>query len=275
MSQIPNPGSASASAPFSSASSPMLPAGARRQAQQRRIALVMWLRNMHGWIGLWGAILGLIFGIAGIWLNHRAVLKLPLAQQRINAQLALPEPPPASAQEMAAWLQKELGQASGPNSMRTEPSRPVAWTDKSSRGGRGERGGHAAEPSAAADSPAAAAPTPAPAASPPAPLMQPERWVFNFGGPDAIVQAEYWRGNRSVGVTTTQNGFVATLTNLHKGVGMPVAWILLVDTLAGSMIFLSISGVLLWMLTHRRRQVGLAIFGTSLAVTLGLALSQI
>jgi len=33
--------------------------------------------------------------------------------------------------------------------------------------------------------------------------------------------------------------------------------------------------VILWMLTHRRRAVGLAIFGSSLALTLGLALAQL
>ncbi|MDM0031678.1 PepSY-associated TM helix domain-containing protein [Variovorax sp. J22P271] len=222
-------------------SSNALAAGRRAQALQRRAAAVQWIRKTHGWIGLWGAILGLLFGTAGIWLNHRAVLKLPLAQQRASAQLALPEPPPASAAEMAVWLQAALDQSRAPNSMRTEPARPVAWGEK----------GHAD------------------------PLMQPERWTFNFGGPDAIVQAEYWRGNRSVGVTTTQNGFVATLTNMHKGTGMSVGWILLVDTLAGSLIFLSISGVILWMLTHRRRAVGLAIFGSSVALTVGLALAQL
>jgi len=222
-------------------SSNALAAGGRVQALQRRATAVQWIRKTHGWIGLWGAILGLLFGTAGIWLNHRAVLKLPMAQQRANAQLALPEPPPASAAEMAVWLQAALDQDRPPNSVRTEPARPVAW---------GEKGK-------------------------PDTLMQPERWTFNFGGPDAIVQADYWRGNRSVGVTTTQNGFVATLTNMHKGTGMSVGWILLVDTLAGSLIFLSISGVILWMLTHRRRAVGLAIFGTSVALTLGLALAQV
>ena len=67
------------------------------------------------------------------------------------------------------------------------------------------------------------------------------------------MQVEYWVGNKSVGVRTTENGFVATLTNLHKGVGMPVPWILLIDTLAGSLIFLSISGAILWWETNRRR----------------------
>ncbi|HEY2257224.1 MAG TPA: PepSY-associated TM helix domain-containing protein [Variovorax sp.] len=250
MNTTPHPSTAAAGAAFTA----NIPAAARRQTLQRRTLIVQWIRNTHGWIGLWGAVLGLLFGVAGIWLNHRAVLKLPLAQQRINAQLALPDPAPANTQEMAAWLQTALAQAAPPNSMRVEPAKPVPWADKG-------QGGHATE---GADG-----------AAPKVPLLQPERWLFNFGGPHALVQAEYWRGNRSVGVTTTQNGFVATLTNLHKGVGMPVAWILLVDTLAGSMIFLSISGVALWMLTHRRRKVGLAIFGTSVVVTLGLALSQL
>lgn len=226
----------------------------RLRSRQRRTALVQWIRKTHGWIGLWGAILGLIFGTAGVWLNHRAVLKLQMAQQRLNAQLALPDPAPASAEEMAAWLQTTLGQSGPPNTVRIEPAKPVAWTEK-------DKHARVSAPDASAPSGSA--------------LMQPERWVFSYGGPDAIVQAEYWRGNRSVGVTTTSNGFVATLANLHKGVGMPIAWILLVDTLAGSLVFLSISGVALWMLTHRRRRVGLVIFGTSVALTFGLVFAQL
>src|SRR3954451_9951816 len=93
------------------------PLDERLRSRQRRTALVQWIRKTHGWIGLWGAILGLIFGTAGVWLNHRAVLKLPMAQQRANAQLSLPDPAPASAKEMAAWLQTALGQSGPPNSM--------------------------------------------------------------------------------------------------------------------------------------------------------------
>ncbi len=52
---------------------------------------------------------------------------------------------------------------------------------------------------------------------------------------------------------------------------MPVPWILLIDTLAGGMIFLSISGAILWWETHRRRMVGIAIFAVSVAVTVALA----
>ncbi len=193
---------------------------------------IYWLRTSHGWIGLWGAVLGLLFGFSGIWLNHRNILKLPVAHVKSNAQIALPNPIPANTQEMNVWLQKTLASSIPANLVRVEPAKPLPW---------GER------------------------------AMQPERWLFNFGGPDTQVQAEYWRGNQSVAITTTANGAIATLTNFHKGTGMTVPWILLVDTLAGSMIFLSISGVLLWVQTNRRRAIGASIFTVSSSLALVLA----
>jgi hypothetical protein len=218
-------------------------AALRNHRINRRLAFVRWVRRTHGWFGLWGAVLGLLMGFSGIWLNHRSVLKLELpGQQQIIAQLALPEPRPATIDALAAWLQQTLNLDRGANNLRVERARAVAWAEK---GGEGR------------------------------PLMQPERWTLAFGGPDRIIQVEYWVGNRSVGVRTTENGLIATLTNLHKGVGMPVPWILLIDSLAGSLIFLSLSGVLLWWETHRRRLVGLAIFGVSVAVTVAIALSPL
>jgi hypothetical protein len=211
--------------------------------QQRRTQVVRWLRTMHGWFGLWGAVLGLMMGFSGIWLNHRNVLKLPQAQERSRAQLTLPDPAPATPEAMAAWLQEALRQDTLPTNTRVEPARAVAWADKSDKS--------------------------APA------LTQPAHWTFNFASPREMVQVEYWQGNRSVGVTTTSNGLIATLTNLHKGTGMPVAWILLIDTLAGSLIFLSLSGVSLWLLTHRRRTLGLSLFGLSMATLLTLALTNL
>lgn len=225
---------------------------------------VRWVRKSHGWVGLWGAVFGLIFGFSGFWLNHRAVLKLPpMAQQRTNAQLALPDPPPTSADAMRAWLQFSLGLTGTANSVRIEPSKPVPWKEKAKA---------AEKPDALATADKASVP---PTASNEASLVQPERWVFNFGGPNEIVQADYWRGNRSVGVTTTANGLVATLTNMHKGTGMTALWILLIDTWAGSLIFLSLSGVILWVQTNRRRAAGVAIFSTALLAILALTLTRL
>lgn len=212
----------------------------------RRAALLYWLRRTHGWFGLWGALFGLLLGTSGVWLNHRATMKLELPSQRVaNAQLALPDPAPRTAQELAVWLQQALKLDKAAFNVRVERARPVPWLERGGAewGGGGER-----------------------------PLQQPERWLINLGGPDRVIQAEYWVGNRSVGLRTTENGFIATLTSLHKGTAMPVPWILLVDTVAGSLIFLSLSGALLWWMTNRRRRLGLAILGASVSVTVGLAL---
>lgn len=209
----------------------------------RRIAFTRWVRRTHGWFGLWGAALGLLMGVSGVWLNHRAVLKLPLPnQQQINAELQLPEPRPSTIGAMATWLQEALHLDRGPTSTRVERARPLGWTQR----GADDR-----------------------------PLMQPERWALQFGGPDRLIQAEYWVGNGSVRIRTVQNGFIATLTNLHKGVAMPVAWILLVDSLAGCLIFLSLSGLVLWWETNRRRVVGLVLFGASVATTMAIVTWQL
>lgn len=214
----------------------------------RRLAFVRWVRRTHGWFGLWGALLGLMAGTSGIWLNHRSVMKLELPdQQQSSTQLAMPDPRPATADAMAAWLQDVLKVDRPANNIRVERSRPVPWAERGGpdRSGEGK------------------------------PAMQPERWTFVFGGPNKVIQVEYWVGNRSAGVRMTQNGFIATLTNLHKGTTMPAPWILLIDTLAGAMIFLSISGAILWWETHRRRLAGIVIFGISVAVTAALAMSPL
>lgn len=223
-------------------------AGAQRaRHHNRRADMVRWLRKTHGWFGLWGAALGLMFGFSGIWLNHRAILKLPpVAQQRSNTQISLPEALPADPESLARWLQREL-EMDRPPSVRVERAKPVPWAPKANNGSHDG----AAQP-----------------------LMQPERWTFRFGSPQSSIMVEAWAGNRSVSVHRLDNGVIATLMNLHKGVGMNAAWILLIDTLAGSLIFLSLSGVLLWVQTNRRRTVGTTILVISVVALLGLALPR-
>jgi hypothetical protein len=207
-------------------------------APSRRAIFLKWLRKMHGWIGLWGAVLGLLFGCTGLLLNHRTVLRIPAAQaQESTVQVPLPRPAPANPQALAAWLKSALKLEPEPRRVLMEPARPVAWGDQA--------------------------------------VLQPARWSASFTSPSANVQAEYWVGNSYVTVKRSDNNVFATLTNLHKGVGMGVGWILLVDTLAGSIILLSLSGVLLWALTNRRRAIGVAIGTVSLLAAGSLALAAL
>lgn len=186
---------------------------------------LLWLRKMHGWIGLWGAALGLLFGLTGILMNHRTVMKIPAATvQESSFELALPQPAPASAQAMAEWLRGALSQEHAASRVKQEPSRPVAWGDTA--------------------------------------LHQPERWQISFNEPRSSLQVEYWAGNRSVSVRRSEHNLFGMLNNLHKGTGLGAGWVLLIDTLAGSIILLSLTGVTLWTQFNRRRLLGVAIFTT-------------
>ena len=210
-------------------------ADAMKKSRNRRANFIKWLRKLHGWIGLWGATLGLLFGGTGILLNHRAVMKIPAARvQETMLQVSLPNPAPVDAQAMANWLQQYLAFDRPATRVHSEPEKTVAWGDKE--------------------------------------LKQPAHWTMAFTSPKQNLQAEYWVGNNFVSVKRGDNNFFATLTNLHKGTGVGLGWVLLVDTLAGSIIFLSLTGVLLWTLLNRRRMIGAGIGLASLALVVALAL---
>lgn len=204
------------------------------RAAERRATIIRWLRKTHGWIGLWGAILGLLFGISGILLNHRAVMKFPGAEMRETSwQVRLPRPAPASGQAMGDWLQQELTLDEPATRVREEPPRTVAWGDKS--------------------------------------LKQPPHWTMSFSSARSNLQADYWVGNEFVSLRRNDANFLATLNNLHKGIGGGTAWVLLADTIGGAMILLSLTGVILWTQLNRRRVIGMLILVASITLTCVLA----
>ncbi|CAH1904992.1 putative transmembrane protein [Candidatus Nitrotoga sp. HW29] len=209
-----------------------------RDLRSRRAVFLKWLRKTHGWIGLWGAAIGLCFGVTGILLNHRTVLKIPAAQvQETMLQIPLPSPAPANSKEMASWLQKELMVDRPASRERSEPSKPVAWGDKT--------------------------------------LKQPAHWTITFSSPQANLQAEYWVGNAFVTVKRSDQNIFGTLNNLHKGNNVGIPWVLLADTLAGSIILLSLTGVILWTQLNRRRMLGFGIGLTSLTLLIGFAMQEL
>jgi uncharacterized protein len=207
-----------------------------RKNRSRRSTFLKWLRKVHGWVGLWGALLGLLFGVTGFLLNHRAPpLRISTGEPQVSQmQMPLPAEGLKSPRDLGVWLQRELKLDGKLARTRKEPSHPVGWGDKSA--------------------------------------VQPEQWSVMVASPSGNVQAEYWVGNNFVSVKRTDNTFLAMMTNLHKGVGLNVGWILLIDSFAGSIVLLSLTGVLLWTELNKRRTAGVVIVGVSLiaAIVCGL-----
>ncbi len=197
---------------------------AARRQRSRRATFIKWLRKVHGWVGLWGAVLGLMFGVTGFVMNHRAPpLKISPGAPRVSeVQMPLPVPAPKSPARLEAWLIKELKFDAGRTRVRKEAAQPVEWGDRS--------------------------------------VMQPEHWQITLlFKPGANVVADYWVGSQAISLKRSDNSLMTTLTNLHRGVGMNIFWVLLMDTIAGSMILLSLTGVLLWTELNKRRTIGVVL----------------
>lgn len=208
------------------------PASARPAVRKRsrRAVFLTWLRKTHLYVGLWGAALGLLFGVTGIILNHRAIMKIPVEKTvQKTVQLTLPDRGFDTPEELSAWLQRELSFAPATKPIvKKQPAQAVIWADRE--------------------------------------LRQPERWTIMMTRPERGVNAEYFLGNRFVKLDQVDATPIGTLTRLHMSIGVNAFWVLLSDTIAGGMILLSITGLLLWTQLHTVRTIAVM---TSVGALLG------
>jgi hypothetical protein len=206
--------------------------------QLSRGNFLRWLRNTHGWLGLWGAALGLLFGATGILLNHRQVMKLPYAQYETSQiELALPTNKLTSVEALSDWLQSTLQINKPPFKVDAEPAKEVVWN-----------GVH---------------------------VKQPPLWKVDFHTPQYSLAAEYWVGNEFVSVKRQDANVFAFMNRLHKGVGMNAGWILLVDSLAGALIMLSLTGVLLWTKMRKSRLLLSGLTGGSILLAVMFSMTSL
>jgi len=207
-------------------------------AHVSRARFLRWLRRVHGWMGLWGAVLGLLFGFTGFLLNHRAVMKIPALQmQQSQFQLALPAEKPTDAQAFARWMQQQFRLKQPASKVQDEPAKPIPWGDRT--------------------------------------LLQPAQWKAEFHTPQYSWSAEYWVGNHFASVKRQEVNALGFLMRLHKGVGMDKSWILLIDSLAGAMMLLAITGVLLWTKMRGSRLAVAGLCGTSLGLAVLFTLQSL
>ncbi|HEX4481278.1 MAG TPA: PepSY-associated TM helix domain-containing protein [Rudaea sp.] len=186
------------------------------------------VRQLHLWIGAWGAIAAILFGTTGFVQNHRATMKLPQGESvdLSKVELEVPEVARATPEALRDWLRND--QHIPIDNFRAQP------------GGPAEMGGQR--------------------------LKQAGRWMFNGGNARVTWSADYVPGNATVQVRNTEQSFMATLLRLHKGVGGGIAWILLTDTFALSMVLLGITGIVMWARGRNARQMIFSIFAAALLI---------
>jgi hypothetical protein len=187
----------------------------------RRGSILKWLKRVHAWLGLWGAVLGLLFGSTGILLNHRAEMKIKaVASVESSTQLEVPAMAADNPEAFARWFGSVAhgGKVGKPKVM---PARTVIWNDQ--------------------------------------PLQKPAEWQVAVAKPGFAVTASWSVGNRYAEIKRVEQNFWGLLTQLHMGKGLGAGWILLADTLAGGLIVLALSGFLLWSRLHGPRLAALGL----------------
>jgi uncharacterized protein len=186
------------------------------------------IRQLHLWIGAWGALAAILFGFSGFIQNHRAVLKLPQGDstELSKVELEVPESARQTPESLRDWLRDT--QHLPIDNVRAQGPAP------------GEMNGQR--------------------------VRQPSRWMFTGGDVRNVWQADYSPGNVTIQVRNTQQSPIATLIRLHKGVGANIAWILLADTFALSLVALGITGIVMWARGRSWRQMIFSVFAVAVLV---------
>lgn len=220
------------------------------------------VRQLHLWIGAWGAIAAILFGISGFMQNHRGIMKLPQGDttEVSSVELEVPESARQTREEMRAWLHDvqhidvEIQRARGGG-----PSTGGRGAEGGRRGGDSGPGGGGAGPGGGGVSPGGGG----------------KRWMFNGGNARILTQVEYVEGAPTATVHKSENSPLAILNRLHKGVGGGIPWILLTDSFAVAMVLLGISGIILWARGRTVAQMVFSIVGVAVVVLLAIGGSAI
>lgn len=213
-------------------SSPLSDAPSRRRSPVQRV-----VRQVHLWIGAWGAIAAILFGGTGIVLNHRFALELPQGERAQDeaVHIAVPVAARATPQAMAAWLTRAHGMR--PLMQRVRP---------------------ASGPTRVGDRDAAAS----------------ETWSFGGGSASDGWSVEYAAGDASMALERSHYSVLGSLVRLHKSGGGGIGWILLGDSFGLAMVLLGITGITMWARGRGPRQMALSVLSLAvlaIALVLGAA----
>ena len=182
-----------------------------------------WIRQIHLWIGAWGALAAVLYGFTGLVMNHRMGENAwPQGDSRDAGATTLQIPVEArdSAERLSLWLQQT--QHLDVRSIR--------------KGGPGGRGGDA---------------------------KQPPKWNFSGGTAADSWQLEYAPGSDAAELKRSRQTFLAAINRLHKAVGGGIGWRVLADSFAIAMVLLGLSGIWMWARGRSAKEMLLSVMGLS------------
>ena len=194
------------------------------------------VRQLHLWIGAWGAIAAVIYGFTGLVMNHRfgdAAWPQGKNDEIARQSLVVPATAGATPEALSLWLKSAHGL-------------DAQVIRKGPPGGAkaGEKG-------------------------------PPPKWTFTGGTARDAWSVEFAPGGDSAELKRNAHSPLSAFNRLHKGSGGGWVWILLADSFAVGMLLLGMSGLWMWLRGRSAKDMVLSVFAFStliLAIVLGPAL---
>lgn len=193
-----------------------------------------WVRRIHAWAGFATLALMLIYGLTGLWLQHRAVLPLPGPHTDKQSETLTLTTPLADPAALTTLLQQHY--ADGLAEARTAITPPQTL------------------------------PTPS------GTLTLPARWELKGVTLSESLAASYVVGTLEVRIERQQANFAASLNRLHRGMGTGLSWQLMGDLAALALLLLALTSLLMWNKLHGPSRRGIALLLGGALVTLLIAL---
>ncbi|MES2288798.1 MAG: PepSY-associated TM helix domain-containing protein [Pseudomonadota bacterium] len=195
------------------------------------ISFLRWLKRVHAWTGFWGATLFFVLGISGFLLNHRSIMKIDTGEpvEASTVQIPVTAGVITDTDSLGRWAKNALGlpvKPKAPNNSSPAKAGDVRFNGRD--------------------------------------VKTAETWTQTFAMPNARVTVSYVPGANFVSAKREAAGLLGTIKNMHKGSGLSIAWVLLLDTIAGALITMSLTGFLLWTRMHGTRLLAGALVGGSL-----------
>lgn len=211
-------------------------AHARSRAPRGRTAQ-RWIRQFHLWIGAWGALAAILYGITGLVMNHRfGDTAWPQGDtgDLVRTRLEVPVQARSSAEQLSLWLR---------NTRQLD-----AQVIRKGSPGPGARGGGAGSR---------------------------PKWTISGGSAANSWTVEYSPGSGTAELKRSRHSVLAAFNRLHKGIGGGGWWILLADSFAIGMLLLGLSGIWMWARGRSAKELVFSVMGLSTLVfgaAVGLAL---
>jgi hypothetical protein len=212
-------------------------------ARRRNNTVYRFVRQIHLWIGAWGALAAIIYGFTGLVMNNRFgdnAWPQGDSKEAGRTELQIPAAARATPEELSLWLR----QTQGLDAQVIRKGSPGGKESKENKGGKESK--------------------------------QAPKWTLSGGTASNSWSLEYTPGRDSAELKRSSHTFLAAINRLHKGVGGGWVWSLLADSFAIGMLLLGLSGIWMWARGRSLKEMVFSVLGLAtgvLTLVVGAALS--